>query len=317
MMGTSHLASSSHVRLARWIGYVIAAAILALAAFALVRSFRNLDAGDLEIAFHAIPMAAIWTCAVLTGFSFIALGLYDVLAVRLVAPDRIPFWGAWFVGATANAISNTVGLHGVTAAAIRYKIYSRSGLKLPDIVRVTSLSWTALAFGFASMFGLTIMSSPIAPVWQRAGGAILLALLLLGTKWLGPGKHIFLKGALIPLPPGKFALAQMVLGALEMAAAIGGLYVLMPAGTAPSFPTFSVIYIGAVLLGIVSHAPGGLGVFEATILTLSHGEKRAGIVAALLLYRLIYNLLPFVIAVAAFGVEELRAAFNSSADTGG
>ena len=71
------------------------------------------------------------------------------------------------------------------------------------------------------------------------------------------------------LPSGKLALAQMGLGAIEMAAAIGALYVLMPAGAFPSFPAFSTLYIGAVLLGIASHAPGGIGVFEATMLALS------------------------------------------------
>jgi uncharacterized membrane protein YbhN (UPF0104 family) len=118
-------------------------------------------------------------------------------------------------------------------------------------------------------------------------------------------------------PSGAMALGQMALGAAEMAAAIGALYVLMPASQTGSFGEFSMLYIGAVLLGIASHAPGGVGVFEATMLALSSGRNRAAILAALLLYRALYNFAPFVMASLAFAAEEILAAVNSKAGRGG
>jgi uncharacterized membrane protein YbhN (UPF0104 family) len=68
-----------------------------------------------------------------------------------------------------------------------------------------------------------------------------------------------------------------------------------------------------VVLGIVSHAPGGLGIFEVAMLAGSPAQGRAGILAALLLYRIIYNLCPFLLAVAALAGEEMRAAISSKA----
>ncbi|MEY2158771.1 hypothetical protein AB7867_03295 [Rhodanobacter sp. FW510-T8] len=98
----------------------------------------------------------------------------------------------------------------------------------------------------------------------------------------------------------------MLIGGVEMLAAISALYVLLPAGAAPPFVDFLPIYVGAVLAGIVSHSPGGLGVFETIMLASFPPEARADLLAAMLCYRLTYNLLPFVLASAALAGFEWR-----------
>ena len=94
------------------------------------------------------------------------------------------------------------------------------------------------------------------------------------------------------------ALQQLAIGAVESAAAIGALYLLLPTDLAPPFGLFAVGCIAAVALGVVSQVPGGMGVFEASVTALLSGADRADLLAALLLYRAIYNLLPFVLSVA-------------------
>jgi uncharacterized membrane protein YbhN (UPF0104 family) len=304
-------------RPAAWAQFILAAAIVAVALYLLVHHLGDLSPREIIRAGQAIPTKLLWTCGALTGISFLALGGYDVIAVRVIAAQRISPQRAWLTGAIANAISNTLGFHALTGTAVRYRLLTRSGLTAPEVAGVTALSWTALALGFASMFSVALATSAQASPWQRIGGLFLLALLLLSARWLGVGKIIRLGKFSLRLPSGKLALAQMALGAVEMASAIGALYVLMPTGAFPSFPAFATLYIGAVLLGIASHAPGGLGVFEAAMLSLSAGYDRAGILAALLLYRLIYNIGPFVLAALAFAGEEMRAALNLRADISG
>ncbi len=99
---------------------------------------------------------------------------------------------------------------------------------------------------------------------------------------------------------------QMLIGTVEMLAAISALYVLLPAGSAPPFVDFLPIYVGAVLAGIVSHSPGGLGVFETIMLASFPAEARADLLAAMLCYRLTYSLLPFGLASIALGGFEWR-----------
>jgi uncharacterized membrane protein YbhN (UPF0104 family) len=100
-------------------------------------------------------------------------------------------------------------------------------------------------------------------------------------------------------------LILMCLGGMEMTAAVLALHVLLPGDVAMPFAAFSVAYIGAVTLGIGSNTPGGIGVFEAAMIEILGGEPRADVLAALLLYRLIYNLLPFAIFTVALVWFEL------------
>ncbi|NBR12737.1 MAG: UPF0104 family protein, partial [Alphaproteobacteria bacterium] len=92
-------------------------------------------------------------------------------------------------------------------------------------------------------------------------------------------------------------------------AAAAVLYVLLPEGHGIAFETFAAVYAFACILGVVSNAPGGLGVFEATILLALHNLPREGVISALLLFRLCYYLGPFLMAVIALALYEIVIRF--------
>jgi uncharacterized membrane protein YbhN (UPF0104 family) len=287
-------------------GSILSAGIVfCAAAFVLIRYFQTVTFVRLENALLSVPPYKIWGSLALTAISFIALGGYDVLAARAVAPVRVPAWLAWFAGATGNAISNTLGFHILTGAIARYRVYRTVGLGLPDTARIISLSWAALGFGFLTTFGSALLLQRVASIQAFLGGIGIFSTLAALLYWLRKGpKAVTILRFSFTLPSARIAAIQMVIGALEMAAAIGALYILMPA-TGVSFVVFSVVYIGAVLMGIASHAPGGIGVFEATVVSIVGIPNKAEVLAALLLYRLIYNLLPFGLAVLAMGGFEI------------
>ena len=64
------------------------------------------------------------------------------------------------------------------------------------------------------------------------------------------------------------------------------------------------------MLGIASHSPGGLGVFEATILQAVGGDVDA-LLAALLMFRCIYYIAPFIVAMALLGGVEATRRWRS------
>jgi glycosyltransferase 2 family protein len=104
--------------------------------------------------------------------------------------------------------------------------------------------------------------------------------------------------------------------------AAGVLYVLLPQGHGLAFLTFCALYSFACMLGIASNAPGGLGVFEATMLKGVGGSSEA-VLASLLLFRAIYYLVPFILALALLGAHEaarrwrsLREAMEAQEDLG-
>ncbi len=238
----------------------------------------------------------------LTCVSFACLGLYDVAGAREVAPRVRGSW-AWMTGMLANAVSNTLGFHAVTGSLVRARLYRHCDLGAGDIARIVSLSWLALGLGFVAMLALSAVLGSLAEHRHRTSLVVGLALCLTQAgflAWLAQGpRTVSMWSFRQPLPSARAALLQMALGAVESASAIGALYVLLPADLSPPFSVFAVGCIAAVALGVASHVPGGVGVFEASITALVGGAGRADLLAALLLYRAIYNLLPFAMSCTA------------------
>ena len=296
----------------------VAAAILAGAAWLLYRAFQAITLDALLGALRGQPAGVLSAVGLCTLLSFAALASYDVLAARLVAP-RIPARRAALAGAVANAWASTLGIPAVTATAVRLRIYGRSGVSVGDVARITALSAATLVLGFAAMLAIALVLDGGASRHLHWAIGLALLLLLAGLAvWLGGRARRLALGRLtLALPPARLALVQMIIGAAEMAAAIGALYVLLPADIRPPFPAFSIAYIGAVVLGIGSQAPGGLGVFEAAMTAILGGLARADVLAALLTYRLIYNLVPFGVTALLLAWFEFAVPPSSTAGSGG
>jgi glycosyltransferase 2 family protein len=108
----------------------------------------------------------------------------------------------------------------------------------------------------------------------------------------------------VRLPSGPVVLLQIVIGIFDLVAAAMAMYVLIPAAADVGPFELAVVFIIATLLGFASHAPAGIGVFDATILIGLGGEDKDPLIAALLMFRFLYHFLPFVLALGLFGAVE-------------
>jgi uncharacterized membrane protein YbhN (UPF0104 family) len=109
------------------------------------------------------------------------------------------------------------------------------------------------------------------------------------------------------LPSGRATLAQIAVGAIDLAFAGGALYLLLPDIGAPGLLTVLTIYAVAMVVGALSHAPGGLGVFELVIVALLPSVDKASVLAALVLFRVIYTYIPFLLGLCVIGWTEWTA----------
>jgi uncharacterized membrane protein YbhN (UPF0104 family) len=136
-----------------------------------------------------------------------------------------------------------------------------------------------------------------------AGALLLTVLGFLFWCWASP-RNIGTKRWPVRLPSGPLVLSQIVIGLFDLGAAALAMYVLIPAG--PNIGIFPImaIFIAATLLGFASHTPAGLGVFDAAFLIGLGNNDKEPLVAALLMFRLLYHFLPFVFALLLFGVVE-------------
>lgn len=240
-----------------------------------------------------------------TAFSFVSLSLYDVFAVQSVAGGKVPLPVAGMAGASGYAVSNCLGFSYITGTAIRYRIYASLGLDLARVAGVIATSWVAFWMGLILVLGVLLALHPdgisrVVPISGAAETAIGVGLLvaLAGLfAWLSTGgRRLSVAGMGFDLPGGRLAGLLTLAAVGDLFGASMALYVLMPNDLGVGFPYFFTIYIAAIAVGILSHAPGGIGVFEATLIAGLGASGRSDVIAALLLYRLVYTFLPFAVA---------------------
>jgi uncharacterized membrane protein YbhN (UPF0104 family) len=117
----------------------------------------------------------------------------------------------------------------------------------------------------------------------------------------------------VELPGGRIALFQIGLGILDLGCAALAMYVLIPADLNIDIARVVAVFIAATLLGFVAHTPGGLGVFDATVLVGLDTDNKEALLAVLILFRLFYHLTPFVLALVVFGAREGRRSLQDRA----
>jgi glycosyltransferase 2 family protein len=109
----------------------------------------------------------------------------------------------------------------------------------------------------------------------------------------------------VTLPNGRLTLLQIGIGVMDLACCALAMYMLLPSEPYFGFVELAVIFVSATLLGFASHSPGGLGVFDAAMLVALWQYDKEDLLAGLLLFRLLYYIVPFAIALAILGIREL------------
>jgi phosphatidylglycerol lysyltransferase len=296
-------------------GLVLAIAI----GFGLHGLLREVRYANVMAAVAATPSWDIAAAVLATAISYLALTQYDASSLRY-AGATVARGTVLLTSFVAYALSNTIGLGPLSGGAVRMRLYAAAGLEPPQIARV--IVFNAAAFGLGMLFfgalGLLWGAGDVAPLLytnpvllRTIAAAMLVAL---GSfLWLCSQRQVVsLKfGATrrwrLRLPPFGLAMRQLAISAFELAASAAALWFLLPANHI-GLPTFIAFYAIAIAAGIVSHVPGGVGVFEAVMLLASGSEVPSdAMLGALLLNRGIYYVLPLVLATGTLIAYELRS----------
>jgi hypothetical protein len=109
----------------------------------------------------------------------------------------------------------------------------------------------------------------------------------------------------VVLPSARLTLLQVLIGVVDLGFCAMAMYLLMPAQPGIDFISLAVVFILATLLGFASHAPGSLGVFDAAMLVALPEFGREQLLATLLVFRILYFLIPFGLSISIMGTREL------------
>ncbi len=312
---TAVMGGAAAGRLRAWAAPLVGLVLFGLAIWAI---HRELDAHVLAAvgdAVAAMPWRDFGFAVLLAACSYLCLSLYDPLALRWLG-KVLPVGSAMLTGFISFALVHNIGLAPVTGSATRYRLYTSWRLTALDIGAIFAFNSTTATLGMMTAAGLGGLLAPDAvarmsglPGWLVAVLAVLLlglaaAYAVAGAFWRG---ELRWRGLQLHLPPPETAVPQLVLGCLDWCCAGLALWVLLPPEAAVGPVTFLALFVTASLVAIFSHVPAGLGVFEAVILmALPDTSAQPAVAAALVIYRIVYYLLPLVLAGLLLGIAQLR-----------
>ena len=300
-------------RLRVWLPPVLALLLLGASFWVLHRALQAIHYRDVLGALVALPVSHLSWAMLFCAANYLVLTAYDQLAFLYIG-RRLARWRVGLTAFVSYAVANSVGFALLSGTAVRYRFYSRWGVPAADLSRIVVLNSITCWLGPLALAGWSLVLH--SHIYLRGG------LAQASAQWLGAACIATAAGYVIlsvlrkaplrvhgfemSMPSGSIALGQLIVSMVDWALAAAVLYALLPEG-GPPYGALLGAFVAAQVLGLISHAPGGIGVFDGVMLLLLGPYLPAGqIIASLLLYRLIYYLMPLTVGLMLLIADELH-----------
>jgi glycosyltransferase 2 family protein len=298
------------------VGIVASLVIIAFAITTLVRTLKGIDTGVMLVALTNISPHHIALAALCVVCAFCTLTFYDFFALRTIGKKHVPYRIAALSSFTSYSIGHNIGATVFTGGAIRFRIYSDYGLSAVDVAKICFLSGLTFWLGNTFVLGIGMAWHPAAASAMDQLPAAINQLIAFGVLaaigsylvWLILGderRELGQNGWMVRLPSAPLTLVQILIGVVDLGFCAMAMYLLMPGEPHIDFLSLAVVFILATLLGFASHAPGSIGVFDAAMLVALPQFGKEQLLATLVVFRILYFMIPFGIAISIMGAREL------------
>jgi phosphatidylglycerol lysyltransferase len=299
-------------RLRLWGPALLGLVLFVAAGWVLHRELRGVSYAEVRATLGTLPRSALLVSIAICAANYLLLTLFDYLGFVFIR-KKVPWWKVSVASFTGYAISNSVGFALLSGTSVRYRFYSRWGLTAGDISRIVLFYFSTFWLGLLVLGGYTMalnehpQVSDTVELMLRVGGWTLLtaaaAYMALAIFRRRPLRFFRWE---MPMPPPGIVLLQFVLSSLDWALAAGIFYVLIPRNEVP-FSVFMSAFLAAQVLGLLSHVPGGAGVFDGSMAFLLSGYLTPEqFLSSLVLYRLVYYIGPLGVALVILVADEVR-----------
>jgi uncharacterized membrane protein YbhN (UPF0104 family) len=301
------------------IGFLLSFIVITAAAIVLYRMLRGIDVHEVIEAIKGTETRDVALAGLFVAAGYFTLTFYDLFALRTIGANHVPYRVAALAGFTSYSVGHNVGASVFTGGAVRYRIYSAWGLTAVDVAKICFVAGLTFWLGNVAVLGLGIAYEPWAagaidqlPSWaNRIIAFVALAVLTAYVAWVWTGRReVGRSDWTVTLPEGPLTLLQITIGIVDLACCALAMYVLLPGDPHIDFIKLAVIFVSATLLGFASHSPGGLGVFDAAMLVALIEFDKEELLAGLLLFRLLYYIIPFALSLTILGLRELWLAVS-------
>jgi len=279
---------------------------VAFSIWLLYHELRGISLEDLGDSLRAIPAHRWLLAAASSVLAYGALAGYDHIAL-LHLGRKVPWRFITLCSFTTYALSHNIGGSVLSGAVIRYRAYATKGLTAHEVGVLVALCSFTFALGAALLGAFLLMIEPevlgryfeAPPLGlMRLAGLVIVVLVALYVfgSWLG----------LRPLKIGSFEIyypklpivaRQLVIGPLELIGAAGIIYFALPEAGNPGYMVVLGVFLLSFSAALISHAPGGLGVLEIVFLAGLSDMDPAEVLAALLVFRMFYLIIPLILAL--------------------
>ncbi|TAH32663.1 MAG: UPF0104 family protein [Alphaproteobacteria bacterium] len=284
---------------------LMAIALFSAAGWLLHKTLKKHSWQDFLDAIAAIPHTHVWWAIGLTVISYVVLAGYDASALFYVR-KKVPWPRIFMASFMGFAFSQNLGVSPITGGSVRLRLYGHSGIGPIDVAKIVAFCILTYSIGVTAIFGFVMAFFPyylepfefMPTLLSEILGGLTLAIVTGYIFWVGHRKHpIQFKGFEFKMPSAPLSIFQLIITVTDVAVASAILYVLLPDSKIIGYQHFFFIYVIGTTIGILSHVPGGLGVFEWVVLTmLGNYYSAPTIFGTLLLFRIIYLLGPLAIA---------------------
>src|SRR5260221_3691551 len=297
------------------LGIAASLLIIIFAVTTLLRTLKGVDTSIILTALTEIPPHRIALAALCVIGAFCTLTFYDFFALRTIGKTQVPYRIAALSSFTSYTIGHNIGATVFTGGAIRFRIYSDYGLTAIDVAKICFLSGLTFWLGNTFVLGIGMAWHPWAasamdqlpPAINRLIALGGLAAIVAYLVWLTLGderRELGQNGWKVTLPSAPLTLLQILIRVGDLGFCALAMYLLMPAQPGIDFVSLAVVFILATLLGFASHAPGSIGVFDAAMLVALPQFGREELLATLVVFRILYFLIPFGISISIMGTRE-------------
>jgi phosphatidylglycerol lysyltransferase len=296
-------------------GRLLIGAVFLGAAWLLYDRLKEHTWQEVSDALLSISPWHIAAASLLTVLNYAILVGYDWFAVRWVGEKTLPLRKIALASFTGYAFSYNFGAT-LFGTSIRYRLYSAWGMPLLRILDLLVILGLTFWFGVFTLAGIVFIATPF-PIPKELEH---LNLPVDGTFWVGVALLLFSAGYVaiaalcrrplrlfgwqLPLPPLKLTLYQIAIACADLLVAAAVLYALLPPIEGGYLRILGVFML-AFVVSVLTHVPGGYGVFEAIFLRFLPQEHVPSVLAALLVFRVLYYWTPLLVAGAMLGHHEL------------
>jgi uncharacterized membrane protein YbhN (UPF0104 family) len=296
--------------------YLIGGAMFTIALWVLHSTLARYHLADLHEELAQLTASRLGSAVLFTAMSFLALIGYEYSALTMIG-KRLPFRQLSLASFATQSIAHSTGFAFLIGATLRYNFYASRGLKISDVAKVQVFFTITFTLGVASLAGVVVMIEPWrlaaatglpAWLWRLAAGTALT--LVTGYVIWGSFFHrpFHWRGRVFTLPSAGATLTQIFFGVADLLAVAGALYVLLPPELHLTYLEVLTVFMASIVVGLMSHVPGSLGVFEsAVILLLQPAEHQIlPLIGALLAFRAVYYILPLCCGVFVLALSEMH-----------